>query len=351
MSNKIKVGIWGLGRAGYGMHVKELEKYPDQFELICGYDNDPARRDNFSENTGIKVYSNEEEFLTDSEIDLITIATRSPDHPAHCIKALETGKYVFLEKPIALTYADALKIKAASEKHPGKLFLRHNRRFEAPFNHICEIIDSGILGDVYEVKLRRNGYQRRADWQTLIACGGGQLNNWGPHIIDHGLQFLGSPVKEIWSDLKRIAAVGDAEDHLKVILKGENGIVVDLEISGGAAIKEPEYLIFATKGALSATGDEILLKYIDPEQKLPEIKAESANPPLDAGFGNAEPIRWIEKTIKAAPAIPTEMHSIWSALYDSIREGKTYRVSLDEGIEVVRVTEMVKKGTRFEKAD
>ena len=45
----------------------------------------------------------------------------------------------------------------------------------------------------------------------LIDCGGGQLNNWGPHIIDHALQFLDYKVAEVWSDLKRVAAVGDAE--------------------------------------------------------------------------------------------------------------------------------------------
>ncbi|MHC4874482.1 MAG: Gfo/Idh/MocA family protein [Planctomycetota bacterium] len=347
MADKIRVGIWGVGRAGNKMHTSELEKYEDIYEIVAGYDTAEDRRDAFKEKIGCTVYDNEEDFLNDENIDMFSIATRSKDHTPHAKKALAAGKYVFLEKPIALSYDEALELKKAAEEYPGKLYLRHNRRFEAPYNHICEIIESGVLGEVYEVKLRRNGYQRRADWQTITECGGGQLNNWGPHIIDHALRFLECPVKEIWSDLKLISAVGDAEDHLKVILKGENGRIVDLEISGGAAISEDEYIIFGKKGALTCKGNEIKLKYIDPEQKFAEISAEPGNPPLDGGFSNAEEIKWIEKTEEVAPANQCDTHVIWKDMYESIKENKPFRVTIDEALEVVWVTEQVKKDTSF----
>lgn len=347
MSKKIKVGIWGLGRAGHNMHATELAKYTEQYEIVAAYDTAEDRRAAFAEKCECELYSDEAAFLADDEIEMISIATRSPDHTPHAIKALATGRYVFLEKPIALSYAEALELKKAAADHPGKLYLRHNRRFEPAFNHINEIIASGILGDVFEVKLHRDNFQRRMDWQTIIDCGGGQLNNWGPHIIDHALCLLDSPVQEIWSDLKKIAAVGDAEDHLKIILKGDNGRIVDLEISGGAAIREEEYIIFGSKGALTCTGEEIKVKYIDPEQILPELSAVPGNPPLEGGFANNEPIKWIEETITVAPSCGSEMHAIWLEMYESIRNDAPFRISIDEAIEVVRVTEQVKKGTPF----
>lgn len=348
MSQKIKVGIWGLGRAGNGMHISEIERFPELFEIVSGCDNSLERRDAFAEKVSCSIYSDSELFLADPEVELVSIATRSPDHTAHAIKALEAGKYVFLEKPIALTYAEALILKAASAKYPGKLFLRHNRRFEAPFTHIREIIASGILGDIYEVKLHRHGYQRRNDWQTIIECGGGQLNNWGPHIIEHALRFLESPVAAIWSDLKKIAAVGDAEDHLKIVLKGENGRIVDLEISGGAAISQPEYVIFGSKGALACTGNEIKLKYIDPKQKMQDISAIASNPPLIGGFANEEKLNWIEEKIAVSPAAKCDTHNIWEHLYRAIREGVPFPITIDEGVEVVRIVDAVKKGSGFE---
>jgi predicted dehydrogenase len=347
---KIKVGIWGIGRAGLTMHIPEIARFPNLFEVVAGCDIAKDRlqalKDKMPE---VRSFSNSAEFLKDQDIELVSIATRSPDHTTHAIQALACGKYVFLEKPIALSHIEARKLKKAAEKYPGRLFLRHNRRFEAPFTHIREIIASGVLGDIYEVKLHRHGYQRRNDWQTIIDCGGGQMNNWGPHIIDHALRFLESPVAKVWSDLKTIAAAGDAEDHLKVILTGKNGRIIDLEISGGVAIPQPEYVIFGTKGTLVCQEQDntITMKYIDPKQKLLKIKASPGNPPLSGGFGNAEVIKWVEATIPVAPKAGCDTYHIWQHLYNAIRKSKPFPITIDEAVEVVRVSELAKKGTEF----
>jgi scyllo-inositol 2-dehydrogenase (NADP+) len=251
----------------------------------------------------------------------------------------------------SFSYADALRLVDLDRTYPGRLYLRHNRRFEAPFNHIREIMASGILGTVYEIKLSRHGFKRRSDWQTIIECGGGQLNNWGPHILDHALQFLDYDVKEVWSDLKRIAAVGNAEDHLKIVLKGGSGLVVDLEISGGAALPQNEYTIFGTRGALTCNGDLITLKYTDPKQVFRDTEAFAGNPPLEGGIANAyadlEAIQWIEENIKVNPSVPTEMDLIWVAMYRAIREGVAYPISVAEGVAVIKIIEDVKRNTPF----
>ena len=346
---KIKVGIWGLGRAGQTMHASEIAKFPEMFELVAACDTAADQIKTFQgRQPACRLYNNPAEFLKDREVELVSIATRSPDHTTHALQALAAGKIVFLEKPIALTYAVAKKLKKASLKYPGKLFLRHNRRFEAPFVAIRDIIKSGVMGAVYEIKLHRHGYQRRNDWQTLIACGGGQLNNWGPHIVDHALRFLESPVANIWSDLKKIAAVGDAEDHLKIVLTGENGRIVDLEISGGVAIPQPEYVIFGDRGALVCQGNTITLKHIDPKQKFQKIKALSINPPIEGGFGNSEVLRWEEKTIQVVPKSEgDDSHLIWQALFNAVRKNKPFPITIDEAVEVVRVVDVVKKNSKF----
>jgi predicted dehydrogenase len=348
MADPIRVGLAGIGRAGWGMHCGELAKFEGKFEIVAACDIEQERIDMMAEKYGCATYTDFGEMLKDPNVELVSIATRSPEHTPHAILALEAGKYVFLEKPIALTYAQALELKAVSDKHPGKLFLRHNRRFEPCFNHILEIIASGKIGEPYEFKLRRHGYQRRNDWQTIIECGGGQLNNWGPHIVDHALQFLASPVKDIWSDLKKIAAVGDAEDHLKVVLRGENGRIVDLEISGGVALGEPVYHIAGTRGAIRSVNEKTIeIKYLDPEQELADIEADPVSPPIKASFGNAEKLQWIEETVDTAPSDGLNTGSIYGELYATLREGKPYRITLEEGLEVVRVTDVVKSNSDF----
>ncbi len=346
----IKVGIVGMGRAGLNMHCTELEATParkHKYKVVAVCDTDFKRCKVPAEKYGCKSYKRIEDMLKDEDVELISIATRSPDHTPHAIQALKAGKIVFLEKPIALSYAEAKKLQRAAAKYPGKLYLRHNRRFEPAFNHIKEIFAKGILGDVYEIKLHRHNYQRRNDWQTIIKCGGGQLNNWGPHIIDHGLRLLESPVKEIWSDLKKVAAVGDAEDHLKIILKGKNGRIVDLEISGGVTLPQPTYVIFGTKGSLvcdEAKGT-IKMRYLNPKQKLMNIRARVASPDVNGAFGNAEVLKWVEKEIKIKKT--PKMHDIWDYMYDSIRNGKTFPVTIEEALQVVKVCDEVKKNTKF----
>ena len=220
--------------------------------------------------------------------------------------------------------------------------IRHNRRFEAAFTQIRDIIASGKLGWVYEIKLARNSFQWRADWQTLREFGGGQLLNWGPHIIDHSLRFLESPVKSVWSNLKLAAARGDAEDHIKIVFEGENGRIVDMEISGGVALSDPVYVIHGTRGSLISYDEQRLkLKYMNPAVPIPDIRPDRGNP---KGYGApAKPV-WVEDDLQVAPANGNDTHVIWRKIYESIREGKPYPIKFEEAREVVRVTELVRQG-------
>jgi scyllo-inositol 2-dehydrogenase (NADP+) len=343
---QIGIGIVGLGRAGWGMHCSELDGKQDMFKIVAVCDLIEDRCKQAADKYGCRTYSDVRDLIADRDVEMVDIATRSCDHVAHTSLALAAGKDVFLEKPICLTYTEAKRLVKLNEASRGNLYIRHNRRYEPGFQHIREIIASGILGDVYEIKLRRVSYQRRDDWQTLMQFGGGQLLNWGPHIIDHALRFLESPVKSIWSDLKKVAAVGDAEDHLKIVLTGRNGRVIDIEISGGAAIGEPEYLVWGTRGALKSSGNEIELRYIRPDQVLSRRRPNPETP--GTSFSSPDHIEWVEEKIPVNPADPVDMTTIWDELYDAVRNGADFRVKLSEAVEVMKVVSEVKKGTKFE---
>jgi len=338
----IAVGIVGLGRAGWGMHVPELRKWEDEFRIAAGCDIAEDRRKRFAAAYPVPVYERIEDLIADPSVELVDIATRSPDHFAHAMMALRAGKHVNIEKPMCLTTSEAKRMQALAEKSPGNLYVRHNRRFDPDFLHVKEIIASGVLGDVYEAKLSRMGYARRDDWQTLVDCGGGQLLNWGPHIVDHATQLLGAPVAEMWSDLKLIAAVGDAEDHLVIKLKGANGRVIEVEISGGSALPQPEYVILGTKGAMTVQGGEIRLKYIDPKKKLPKRTANAGNP--GEHFGTPEKLPWIEQTL---PIKPSKTYNIWHEVYRSIRFGSRYPITLDEAVANMKILWDAKRRSEF----
>ena len=196
MSKKVKVGIWGLGRAGRGMHTSEIQVHSDKLEIVAACDIDPERAKAYGEaHKNVKIYTDPAKFLKDKNMQLVAVATRSLDHIRHTKQAMEAGYSVVIEKPIAPSRAAAEELVKLNKKYPGKLFCRQNRRFEPCFQHVREIIASGILGKIHTIKLHRNDYNRRDDWQTLMVNGGGQLSNWGPHLIDHALQFLNYEVE------------------------------------------------------------------------------------------------------------------------------------------------------------
>lgn len=344
MSNPIKVGVVGLGRIGMSVHLNCLHARPEKFKVVAACDLIPERCEKYAAVFGCRTYGNIEDMIADPEVEVVDIATRSCDHYAHAKMALLAGKSVLVEKPFCRTYEEACElIRLGSQPSGPRIFVRHNRRFEEGFIKVNEIIDSGILGEVYEIKLTRNEYQRRNDWQTIKAFGGGQLLNWGPHIVDHSLQFCGGRYTSLFADIKRVAAVGDAEDHIKLVFKGVNNRIVDMEISGGAALPTPEYVVYGTRGSLIGDGQTLRWKYLDPEVPLADIKANPATPD-GATFGNDEVLQWKENSYTLGG---DKTDVIWDYFYEAYRNHKPYPITSDQAAQVVKVLEDAKIGTEF----
>lgn len=345
MSKPIKIGVVGLGRIGMSVHRNCLKARPDKFEVVAACDIIEERAEKFKAEFGCRAYTNIEDLIADPEVEVVDIATRSCDHYAHSKMALLAGKSVLVEKPFCRTYEEALElVKLGSQPAGPKIFVRHNRRIEEGFIKINEIIDSGILGNVYEVRLARNSYQRRNDWQTIKEFGGGQLLNWGPHIVDQSIQFCGGAYTEMFSDIKRVTAVGDAEDHIKIVFKGVNGRIVDMEISGGVALPVPEYMVYGTKGTLVYQGGKIKMKYLDPDVELMDIKANPETPKEGAAYGNGETLVWKEEEF---PSSCEKTEAIWDYFYEAYRNNKPYPVTSAQAIETVRTLAATKVGTEF----
>ena len=345
----IKVGIIGLGRGGFGMQCSELDQKKDRFRIVAGCDIYAPWRDRMKERyPDCRLYGRIEELLEDSTVELVSIATRSVDHFDHAILALNAGKQVLVDKPMCINAKQAEQLQAIAKRSAGRLFVRHNRRFDPDFLHVKEIIDSGLLGYVHTVKLARLGYSRRCDWQTLKENGGGQLLNWGPHLIDQGLQLADAPrtpLKGIWADCKRLVAGGDCEDHVKVILIGSNGCLVDIEISGAAKVSVPEYTVLGTRGSLVLSLNEatIELNTLDPSVALDEVKVDDGVPGGHT-MQTQNALRWIHKTLAIAPSKKSDF---WDELYRALVHQTEFSVTLEQAVEVMKVVSFAKQQTGF----
>jgi scyllo-inositol 2-dehydrogenase (NADP+) len=345
LKDALRVGLCGIGRAGFGMVLRDFEKLPC-VRVVAGFDLLEERTRQLAEMCSSRVYRSYAEMLKDDELDLVIVATRSHEHVAMALQAMKAGRDVLVEKPMALDLGGADKLIAAAKKMGRKLYVRQNRRFDAPFLQAMEIIKSGKIGKLFAVQLRQGGFQRRADWQTLKEFGGGQLLNWGPHLADWAVQFVGGKATDVWSDLKRIAAAGDAEDHVKLLIRGETGIVADIEISGAMAITQPPWILMGTNGTLVIDAkNQCRLRYFDPKG-LKKLKASEATPTGRGGshFSGGDEIRWVEEQFAAAPA---KAMNFWMELYKSIRKGSAFPITLAQARENMRVISLAKKGTGF----
>lgn len=345
MTKPIKLGIVGLGRAGYSMHLKEIESSEAPVEIVAVCDVEADRCESMKEKYGCKTYVNVEDLVEDPDVEVVDIATRSCDHFRHAKTALEAGKIVFLEKPITETYEEAKVLMALNERLGGnKLYVRHNRRFEPKFMQINKIIESGILGDVFLIRRAVCQYDRRRDWQTLSQYGGGQLLNWGPHIVDQALQFCGGDYKRMQAITRRVAAAGDCEDFIHATFEGINGRTVEIEISGGSALTLPAHAVFGTRGALIDKGNTFTIRHLPEDFVFPEIKA-STHTPEGAKFHSNPPLPFEEEEREWET---NKLDHTWTYLYETVREGKEYPIKNEEALKVMETIEEIKRQNTYD---
>ncbi|MCC7492253.1 MAG: Gfo/Idh/MocA family oxidoreductase [Fimbriimonadaceae bacterium] len=340
----IRVGIVGVGRAGWGMHRGELDAQGG-FQIVAACDRIAERAERLAAERGARAYTDYRDLVADPAVDLVVTATRSDTHAAINIAALEAGKHVIAEKPFATSVAQADQQIAVAARSAGRLLVRQNRRWDPAWLHIKEILSAGLLGEIQQVRLYRHNYSRRADWQTLKAFSGGLLNNWGPHIIDHALLILQSPIVSLWSDLRNVAAAGDAEDSFKICLRGANGRLADLEVTGGMALGAPCWQLYGSQGALEVDAQErtLRLRYHD-RSALPPVVADPSDPPMEGNFGSAISIPWVDQTIAVAPQ---DQRRFYDVVYEALTTDSEFPVRLEEARQVVWVTEMARRGSGF----
>ncbi|MBP5227990.1 MAG: Gfo/Idh/MocA family oxidoreductase [Kiritimatiellae bacterium] len=345
----IRVGLVGLGRAGLEMHVPELLRYPELFKITAVCDPLKDRRDLvLSQLPECRAYRRFEDLLLDPDVELVDVATRSDEHGQQAIQALKAGKWVNMEQPFCRDYEEARMVQAAAVRVGNKLLVRHNYRYEPAFIKTKEVIESGLLGEVYDIKIRRGVFSRRDDWQTVKRCAGGAALMWGPAFLGQALELMKTPPSRVFSDFKRIASVGDAEDYVRIVMRNLAGLTVDLEISGGRISRDPLFVVSGTRGAfrIDADAETASIRYLDPAVPLMRRRSSVRTPPLGS-CETPESLAWIEKQIPAQPAAEAGLSLIWEQVFNAIRENKPYPIPLESAIETLRILTLIKKESAF----
>ena len=319
---KVRVGIAGLGRSGWSIHAKLIEQLPEQYQVVSVLDADAARRQEAVERFNCRTHTTYDALLADDDVELMVVALPSHLHADGSIAALEAGKHVVCEKPMATSLPDADRMVAAAETaaaNGGKvLTIFQQRRYQPEFQKIRQLIDSGLLGRIVQIRIAAGGFSRRWDWQTLQKFGGGTLNNTGPHHLDQAMLLFGDSQPDVFCQLDRALTLGDADDYVKLLLKGENAPTIDIEIVPVAAYPYETWNIMGTNGGLSGTTTELRWKWVDWDEQEPRLL--DLEPTPNRSY-NRDPLHWQECTWRMEGGFERHYLNFYRDMFATIRSG------------------------------
>ena len=336
LSTPVRVGILGLGRAGWNLHFEPMRKLAG-YQIVAVADPLPERAQEAASLTACQTFSSLDDLLANSNAQLVVVATPTATHYQDCLRVLRAKRHCIVEKPMALATEEAAELVSLARSHGLGLFVHHNHLHLPTYHHLKSVIDQGTLGTLFSIRVFWGNYARRWDWQTLRKNGGGQLNNTCPHVLSVVLPLLGSPVRRVFADLRNIKDAGDAEDHVHMVLQTESGVTADIVVSSAIALSGPKWMLCGSRGTLISDGEKSKLRFYDGTKVEPLNVIDAAAPGRKY---LSETLPWEEKELLASPAPVKPFHE---NVLDVLTTQVQPIVTPESAAEVVRVMQEVRR--------
>lgn len=262
--HKLKVGVIGCGSIARYRHLAEYQAH-ENVEIIAVCDVVQERALEMAEKFGAAAYTDYQELLKNDEVEAVSICTPNALHAPMSITALQSGKHVLCEKPMATSLVEAEAMIEAAKVNKKKLMIAHNQRFVPSHDKAHELIQSGDLGKIYSFKTSF-GHGGPEGWsidgadswffdkkQAFI----GAMGDLGVHKTDLMRFLLNEEFTEVAAFIETNAKQNtDIDDNAVFILKTENGIIGTLAASWSYGAKEDNStIIYGEKGIMRLEDD------------------------------------------------------------------------------------------------
>lgn len=218
-NGKLAIGIIGCGGIANQKHMPSLSKLNDQCEMVAFCDLIEERAITAAKQYGTfdaKVYTDYHELLADPKIDVVHVLTPNVSHCPITVAALEAGKHVMCEKPMAATSADAEKMIAAWKKSGKKFTIGYQNRFREEITTLHKACSNGDLGHIYfatATAVRRRGVPTWGVFPNKSLQGGGPLIDIGTHSLDLTLWMM--------DNYEPLSVTGQTYNLLGTTLRGD----------------------------------------------------------------------------------------------------------------------------------
>jgi predicted dehydrogenase len=251
LPDTLNVGLVGYGYAWRTLHAPLITSVSNlHLAAVCSGNPENVLADYPS----IKVHSSFDKLLELSQIDAIVIATPNHTHFNLAKQSLLAGKHVVVDKPFTVTAAQAYELKALAEQTGLVLSVFHNRRWDADFLTLRDVMASGKLGELvsFESHFDRFRPEVKTRWREQPGEGAGLWYDLGPHLLDQALQLFGYPVT-IQADFAMQRSGAQVVDYFHVTLSYKRLSVI-LHAGMLATDETPRFVLRGTAGSYTKYG-------------------------------------------------------------------------------------------------
>src|SRR5882724_7528065 len=336
----MKIGLIGCGQIAH-VHAPFILEH-NRHSLVGVCDQDLGRAEAFAQTFKIgKVYGSFEQLLEEQRPDVIHVLTPPSTHAPIALQAIQAGCHVLVEKPMALSLAEADAMIAAAEIHRVKLCVDHNQLFDPVILQARRLVTEGVVGSVIGVEsyfgfnLAQVSERR---WAEKLPAG--VLQDLAPHPLSLILQFLGDPLELHASTLISGTLGPHVPDEIRVLMKGKDAVGT-LSISLGIKPYLNFLRLYGSKAVLHADLANMILS-MERLRPLPKAVArglmsiEQGTQLASGAVRNA--LKFALGRLKPYQGVGNVIH----AFYESIEHDHGPPVPGETGRHVVQVFERIR---------
>jgi predicted dehydrogenase len=343
--SEIRVGLIGYGLAGSVFHAPLVEATPGM-RLAAIVTSDRERGNHAaSRYPSARILPDVDALWQNAgDLDLVVVASPNRTHMPLGMAAVGRGVAVVVDKPLARTAADALRLIEEGERRGVPLTVFQNRRWDGDFLTVRRLLAEESLGAVLRFESRferwrptlRGGWRERGDKEEV----GGLLYDLGSHLIDQSLVLFG-PVTRVYAELDRRRPGAEVDDDSFVALTHASGVRSHLWVSSLAAQAGPRFRVLGRSAA-----------YVKYGLDIQEDALRGGASPADPAFGQDPPDRWgILDDGTSTRTVHTEAgayREFYAAIARTLREGTPVPV---DPRDAVRTLEVIETAQRYAHAE
>lgn len=345
---RIGVGLVGWGLAGRFLHAPFIvaETGFELTRVVTSRAVDPVPF------PGAERTDSLEQLLDDPAIDLVVITSPNRFHVPQALAALERGKHVVLEKPVAPDVASLRRLIAAAQRAGRLLIPFQNRRWDGDFRTVAEIVRSGVLGDVHLYSATWHKYQPvprfRAAWKGEDDPMNGPLFDLGPHLVDQAIVLFGRP-ERVLARIETRRAGGPVHDWFRLDLEFASGVRTVLEVDHLNPFDAPRHELRGSKGSFQKFG-------IDPQ----EARLCAGDTPSGDDWGTEVPESWGRLVAQnhdgtardePVPTLPGDWRPFYRAVHSAIALGTPPPVATGDVVTQLEVFEAALRSSRSRRTE